>query len=170
MQVELKALQRKLGITFMLVTHDQEEALSMSDRLAVWNEGRIEQIGSPEQIYEHPATRFVAGFVGVSNIVPEGAARRLTGTEQAFSIRPEKIRFVAGGAVRPDDDCHASATVTDVRYHGASTRYQVALDEGGELTVMRQNARNAAAGGSARPGEKVTIAWNRDDMQRIAGP
>ena len=93
MQSELKALQRKVGITFVYVTHDQEEALGMSDRLAVFNLGRIEQIGTPEQIYERPATAFVAGFVGASNIVDAATAERLVGRRQAFSLRPERIRL-----------------------------------------------------------------------------
>jgi putative spermidine/putrescine transport system ATP-binding protein len=93
MQTELKALQRKVGITFVYVTHDQEEALGMSDHLAVFNHGRIEQVGTPEAIYEHPASAFVAGFVGAANIVDAATAERLTGRCQAFSLRPERIRI-----------------------------------------------------------------------------
>ena len=98
MQSELKALQRKVGITFVYVTHDQEEALGMSDRLAVFNHGRIEQIGTPEAIYEHPATAFVAGFVGASNIVDAASAERLIGRAQPFALRPERIRLGDGAA------------------------------------------------------------------------
>jgi putative spermidine/putrescine transport system ATP-binding protein len=93
MQIELKAIQQRVGITFVYVTHDQEEALTMSDRVAVFNHGRIEQVGSPAQIYEHPATPFVAGFVGVSNLVGGEMARAITGSPDTFSIRPEKIHL-----------------------------------------------------------------------------
>ena len=93
MQVELKAIQRQVGITFVFVTHDQEEALTMSDRVAVFNHGKIEQVGSPADIYEHPSTPFVAGFVGTSNLVEGEIARRITGSEARFSIRPEKIHL-----------------------------------------------------------------------------
>src|SRR5574338_449601 len=95
MQIELKALQRKLGITFIFVTHDQEEALTMSARIAVFNEGRIEQIGTPAEMYEHPATPFVAGFVGVSNLIGGELAKQITGSEERFSVRPEKIRLAS---------------------------------------------------------------------------
>ena len=98
MQVELKAIQRQVGITFIYVTHDQGEALSMSDRIAVFNKGRIEQIGSPAEIYEHPASAFVAGFVGVSNLVSGAGRAAIPGVPPAFSIRPEKIHIAAPGS------------------------------------------------------------------------
>jgi putative spermidine/putrescine transport system ATP-binding protein len=125
MQVFLKALQRDLGITFVYVTHDQEEALTMSDRVAVFNEGRIEQIGPPKDVYEHPATEFVAGFVGVSNVLARGG-RRIT-------IRPEKIVMSDNGG--PGE----AGVVQDVQYVGAVTRYVVALESGERLVVVRQN-------------------------------
>ena len=103
MQIELKNIQQQVGITFIYVTHDQEEALTMSDRLAVFNHGKIEQIGSPAEVYENPQTSFVAGFVGVSNIVSGAAAEQITGTAGAFSIRPEKIRMVAPETPTPPD-------------------------------------------------------------------
>jgi putative spermidine/putrescine transport system ATP-binding protein len=124
MQVFLKALQRDLGITFVYVTHDQEEALTMSDRLAVFNRGAIEQVGTPKEVYERPRTEFVAGFVGVSNIV-EQEGRRLT-------VRPEKIRLSVDGRGRP-------GTIADAVFVGMFTRYVVALDDGTRLTVVRQN-------------------------------
>jgi putative spermidine/putrescine transport system ATP-binding protein len=167
MQTELKALQRKVGITFVYVTHDQEEALGMSDRLAVFNHGRIEQIGTPEAIYEHPATAFVAGFVGASNIVDATTAERLTGRRQAFSLRPERIRILgrdprtAGGAV----DFTAEGTVAHVQYHGASTRIEVALTGGGALIAERPN--DAAIGSRPEPGARVRLGWAADAMQPL---
>ena len=160
MQSELKALQRKVGITFVYVTHDQEEALGMSDRLAVFNLGRIEQIGTPEQIYERPATAFVAGFVGASNIVDAATAERLVGRRQAFSLRPERIRL--GLDPRTGDgtaDHGVDGTVISVQYHGASTRIEVALDGRHVLMVDRPNdlrsqARPEPGSGCGCPGRR----------------
>ncbi len=166
MQIELKALQRRIGITFIYVTHDQGEALSMSDRLAVFNHGRIEQVGRPEALYEHPATAFVAGFVGVSNVLDADLAGRLAGQAQACAIRPERIRFVDRGEVPGDRLCTAEGEIGDVQYHGASTRYQVRLAGGGELIVIRQNARGGGNGGPA-PGASVRLAWDRADIQPL---
>ncbi len=157
MQVELKALQRQVGITFVYVTHDQGEALAMSDRLAVFNHGRIEQIGAPAAIYENPATAFVAGFVGVSNVCDGELARRLTGSTEAFSIRPEKIRIMDG--VVPEGWAQAAGVMQSVVYLGSATRYTVALDEGGQLSVLQQNADDAEAGPAA--GGRVRLAWQR---------
>ncbi|HEX6012484.1 MAG TPA: ABC transporter ATP-binding protein, partial [Geminicoccaceae bacterium] len=133
MQGELKALQRKVGITFVFVTHDQDEALGMADRVAVFNHGRVEQIGTPEEVYERPATRFVAGFVGSSNIVDATAARRLLGRDQAFSLRPERI------TINEPAELTVGGTVVEIQYHGASTRLDVALDSGPVLAVDRGN-------------------------------
>jgi putative spermidine/putrescine transport system ATP-binding protein len=159
MQTELKALQRKVGITFVYVTHDQEEALGMSDRLAVFNHGRIEQIGTPEAIYEHPATAFVAGFVGASNIVDARRAEQLTGLRQAFSLRPERIRIAPDGA-----DFAVEGTVTHVQYHGASTRIEVALPAGGALVAERPND---AAAPRPEPGATVRLGWAAEAMQPL---
>jgi len=167
MQVELKALQRQLGITFVFVTHDQGEALAMSDRLAVFNHGRIEQIGEPETVYEHPATPFVASFVGTSNLLEGEAAARLAGSPRPFSIRPEKIRFT--DALAGDGLVGAAGLVSDVQYHGASTRYQVRLDAGGELVVSRQNERTVTQNVRLRVGDRVRLAWDRADMQLMDG-
>ena len=120
-------LQHQVGITFIYVTHDQGEALTMSDRLAVFNKGRIEQIGSPAQVYEHPASAFVAGFVGVSNLVSGAAAAAIAGAPPAFSIRPEKIIIAAPGARRRREAVPSTARITSVLYLGASTRFHVAL-------------------------------------------
>jgi putative spermidine/putrescine transport system ATP-binding protein len=168
MQVELKAIQRRVGITFIYVTHDQGEALSMSDRLAVFNHGRIEQIGAPADIYEHPATEFVAGFVGVSNILAGEPARAISGSPQAFSIRPEKIRMLRHDTAVPAGCCAADGRIASVLYLGASTRYAVALDGGGELTVIDQN-RDEAGPDSARQDDAVRLVWQRAHARAI-GP
>src|SRR6185369_12719138 len=116
MQIELKAIQREVGITFIYVTHDQEEALTMSDRLAVFNRGKIEQVGDPADVYECPATRFVAGFVGTSNILSGDMAAKITGQDSAFSVRPEKIRLCPPDTSVPGDSFGAVGTVRDVIY------------------------------------------------------
>ena len=167
MQVELKAIQRQVGITFIYVTHDQGEALSMSDRIAVFNKGRIEQIGSPAEIYEHPASVFVAGFVGVSNLVSGPAAASIPGVPPAFSIRPEKIHIAAPGSAAPADACAVDGTISSVLYLGASTRFHVALAGGGELTVIDQNRESPAADGWRHQGNPVRLVWQRDHIQHI---
>ncbi|HEX8376043.1 MAG TPA: ABC transporter ATP-binding protein [Geminicoccaceae bacterium] len=161
MQVELKALQRRVGITFVLVTHDQDEALGMADRVAVFDRGRVEQVGSPEEVYEAPATAFVAGFVGAANILDAAAAERLAGSRQAVALRPERI---AVGAPPGPGDLAAEGTVEDARYHGASTRLDVLLDGGVRLVVDRANA-----GGVERPepGSRVSLSWPRAAMRPL---
>src|SRR5574342_887901 len=133
MQVELKNIQREVGITFIFVTHDQEEALTMSDRIAVFNEGRVEQVGTPAEIYEHPTTPFVAGFVGTSNLVSGEVARRITGSPNRFSVRPEKIHLTDVDQRVEGDMFVAIGLVRDVVYLGLFTRYLVELDGGGDL-------------------------------------
>ena len=161
MQGELKALQRQVGITFVFVTHDQDEALGMADRVAVFNLGRIEQVGTAEEVYEHPATAFVAGFVGRSNIVDASTAQRLFGCTGAFSLRPERISLDGTGEVA------AEGTVTALQYHGASTRLDVALDGGPVLVVDRTND-----GQKHRPaqGERVRLGWPAAAMQPLREP
>ncbi|HTT08416.1 MAG TPA: ABC transporter ATP-binding protein [Gammaproteobacteria bacterium] len=166
MRMELKALQRRIGITFIFVTHDQEEALSMSDRLAVFNNGRIEQLGTPLEVYEHPSTAFVAGFVGVSNLLTGEAAAALTGANAALSIRPEKIRLLSDGEITEKDQCVAVGRVNDVEYLGATTKYEVVLDQGGVLTVESQNLRRADRS-AITSGCRVRLAWHRADMQTL---
>jgi putative spermidine/putrescine transport system ATP-binding protein len=163
MQTELKALQRQVGITFVYVTHDQEEALGMSDRLAVFNLGRVEQIGTPEEIYERPATAFVAGFVGASNIVDADTALRLIGQRRAFSLRPERIRIGAA----PDGAQGVAGTVASVQYHGASTRIEVALDGAGTLIVDRPNDLRGEV--RPEPGARVQLSWPSAAMQLLEG-
>ena len=119
-----------MSLTFLYVTHDQEEALTMSDRLAVFNQGSIEQVGSPAEVYERPATAFVAGFIGVSNVLDGEVAARITGSPQAFTVRPEKIAFVDADAEVDGSHCTATGHVREVVYLGAITRYIVELDEG----------------------------------------
>ena len=148
MQVELKSIQQEVGITFVYVTHDQEEALTMSDRIAVFNQGRIEQVGSPEDVYERPLTEFVAGFVGVSNVL-EREGRR-------FTIRPEKIRMDS----QPEPGTHAErGRIRDVVYAGMVTRYAVELDEGGELVVVRQNLERTSPDVVRERGRHVQLSW-----------
>jgi putative spermidine/putrescine transport system ATP-binding protein len=159
MQIELKALQQQVGITFVFVTHDQEEALTMSDRLAVFNNGRIEQVGSPAAIYEHPATPFVAGFVGVSNLVDARLAAAITGRPETFTIRPEKIRLLAPEAAVPDGLCAAAGRIRDVVYLGMYTRYLVELDGGGDLTVVAQNLDSTSMEALEARGRQVRLVW-----------
>jgi len=167
MQVELKALQRQVGITFVYVTHDQGEALSMSDRVAVFNLGRIEQIDTPAAIYEHPATAFVAGFVGVSNLCEGEVAKRLSGSAEPFAIRPEKIRIAREDAPTPDGWVYAGGRVESIVYLGAATRYTVELDGGGSLTVLHQNADDRDHGPAS--GARVRLAWQARHQQRLDG-
>ena len=154
MQTFLKALQRDLGITFVYVTHDQEEALTMSDRLAVFNEGRIEQIGSPAAVYEHPQTEFVAGFVGVSNVLVREGRR--------FTIRPEKIRMIDDGAGEGE-----SGTVREVVYLGMVTRFVVDLDGGGQLVVVRQNLETSSEEALSEQGKRVRLSWRPEHTYEI---
>jgi putative spermidine/putrescine transport system ATP-binding protein len=161
MQVELKALQRRVGITFVYVTHDQGEALSMADRLAVFNRGRIEQLGTPAEVYDAPATAFVAGFVGVSNLLEGEAARRLVGEARPISVRPERIRLMDPGAGAPEGWCAARGTVASALFLGASTRYAVDLDGGGQLAVVEQNASGPGRAAEAQ-GRPVLLAWPRE--------
>lgn len=169
MQIELKAIQQKVGITFVYVTHDQEEALTMSDRLAVFNHGRIEQVGTPAEIYERPATAFVAGFVGVSNLVSGAAALAITGRPETFAIRPEKIHLVPAGAPTPPGMCVADGRVEEVIYLGMYTRYVVSLNQGGELTVVEQNLRTTSMDVLAVRGQAVRLYWDPQHNRFIGG-
>jgi putative spermidine/putrescine transport system ATP-binding protein len=161
MQIELKEIQERVGLTFVYVTHDQEEALTMSDRLAVFNHGRIEQVGTPAEVYERPATGFVAGFVGVSNVLEGDAARAVTGDPHAFTIRPEKISMVDVGTPVEDGHCSASGHVREVVYLGAVTRYIVQLDVGSELVVMQQNLKTSSMEALQVRGNSVLLVWDR---------
>jgi putative spermidine/putrescine transport system ATP-binding protein len=167
MQVELKAIQEKVGITFIYVTHDQEEALTMSDRVAVFNQGRIEQAGTPAQIYEHPTTAFVAGFVGISNLVHDPLAQALSGSLGTFSIRPEKIRLGEPEERVGAEMCAAEGTIHHVSYLGVHTRYLVDLAGGGQLTVVEQNLHTTSMDALAATGRRVKLIWRRDHNRRI---
>ena len=161
MQVELKTIQHEVGITFIFVTHDQEEALSMSDRIAVFNNGQIEQIGTPSELYERPRTPFVAAFVGTSNILEGPAAAAITGTPHLFAVRPEKIRLVEPDTPVPTFMLHAAGTIRDVVYLGLSTRYTVALDGGGEMYVIEQNLETTGRDANKAVGRRVQLIWPR---------
>jgi putative spermidine/putrescine transport system ATP-binding protein len=167
MQLELKAIQRDVSITFVYVTHDQEEALTMSDRLAVFNRGRVEQVGSPAEMYERPATAFVAGFVGTSNLLRGDAARALAGDDGLFTVRPEKIRMADPGAAVADDEVGADGTIRNVVYLGPDTRYIVALDAGSELVVTEQNLHTSSMEVLAAQGRPVRLVWKRQHMLRV---
>ncbi len=168
MQIELKSIQRDVGLTFIYVTHDQEEALNMSDRLAVFNHGRIEQIGLPQEVYETPRTAFVAGFVGVSNVVPPSLAEALTGRAEAFTVRPEKISLHVTGAPPADaNTCDVSGTVVDVIYLGMFTRYAVEVAHGTTLEVVRQNL-DAAHRERGLLGAPVHLQWARESCRYLS--
>jgi len=169
MQIELKAIQKQVGITFIYVTHDQEEALTMSDRLAVFNEGRIEQVGTPADVYERPTTPFVAGFVGTSNLLRGDAARAVIGSDGTFTVRPEKIRLADPGALVADDELSAMGEIRDVIYLGSDTRYIVALEAGGELVVTQQNLETSSMEVLAARGRAVRLVWKRRHVLALAG-
>jgi putative spermidine/putrescine transport system ATP-binding protein len=168
MQIELKAIQKQVGITFIYVTHDQEEALTMSDRLAVFNKGRIEQLGSPAEVYERPATRFVAGFVGTSNLLRGEIAERIIGTSGTFTIRPEKIRLAEPEAAIGQDETSATGVVRSVVYLGPDTRYVVTLDAGTDLVVTQQNLTTSSTEALAMEGKAVRLVWERQHQLPIA--
>ena len=184
MQVELKRIQSEIGITFVFVTHDQEEAMTMSDRIAVMRHGRIEQLGRPEELYERPRTEFVAGFLGVSNLLDgEVSGRsgdmldiRLTdgtvlrapveaangATHVRVGVRPEKLRVLpsAAGASSPDSDVNAlTGSVLDASYIGVSTQYIVRTADGHQLTVYAQNLETSGASEVLSDGQHVTVTW-----------
>jgi putative spermidine/putrescine transport system ATP-binding protein len=158
MQLELKTIQRELSerITFLYVTHDQDEALTMSDRVAVFRDGRLEQVGTPGEIYERPANEFVAGFVGTSNLIERDGRR--------YTVRPEKIRLLH------DDEQYeyvVTGVVREVAYLGAITRYQVELNDGEPLVVVRQNLDTSAEQALAARGERVRVGWRREDLSEL---
>jgi putative spermidine/putrescine transport system ATP-binding protein len=167
MQIELKEIQESVGLTFIYVTHDQEEALTMSDRLAVFNHGRVEQVGTPAEVYERPATGFVAGFVGVSNVLEGSAARQIAGDDQAFTIRPEKIALREPDTRPGPGECSASGHVREVVYLGAITRYIVQLDVGGELVVMQQNLTTSSMEALQVRGKAVRLVWERKNNRPV---
>ena len=160
MQIELKAIQGDVGITFVYVTHDQDEALTMSDRIAVFNQGRIEQVSPPVELYERPETEFVAGFVGVSNLLERDGSR--------FTIRPEKIQLLDASAA-PNGLRTERGRIAEVAYAGMVTRYTVALDGGGELQLVRQNVEGASAGAPSEQGREVLVGWRPEHTVAVRG-
>ncbi len=190
MQVELKRIQQEVGITFIYVTHDQEEAMTMSDRIAVMNRGRYEQLGDPESLYERPTTRFVAGFLGVSNLI----AARVDGTADAYAVcrladdtvvrvprallegmerieigvRPEKIRLREPAEVVPEGHNELAGVVRDASYLGVSTSYIVEARGGARLTVYEQNVERATKAELWRPGDEVRMTWSPDHTFVVA--
>ena len=168
MQVELKEIQQRVGLTFIYVTHDQEEALTMSDRLAVFSHGRVEQVGTPAEVYERPATAFVAGFVGVSNVLEGEAANAVMASPRAVTIRPEKIQMRLDPSGTADSGhVSVSGTVQKVVYLGAVTRYEVALETGGSLVVMQQNLRTSSMEALQVRGRKVQLVWERQHARPV---
>ncbi len=160
MQVELKTIQSEVGITFVYVTHDQDEALTMSDRIAVFNDGRIEQVSAPRELYERPRNEFVAGFVGVSNVI-ERDGRRLT-------IRPEKVQLLEPGASA--NGLHSErGKVTEIAYAGMVTRYTVALEAGGSLQLVRQNLEGTSGEGAPERGNEVLVGWRPEHAAAVQG-
>jgi spermidine/putrescine transport system ATP-binding protein len=184
MQIELKRIQQEVGITFIYVTHDQEEAMTMSDRIAVMNRGKYEQLGDPETLYERPATEYVAGFLGVSNLLPatlgerdggyvvarlaDGAAVRVPAavvdgkSSIKIGVRPEKIRLHADAASIPDRMNRLQGRVIDASYLGASTSYLIEAGAGERITVFEQNVERTSHGSLHRPGEDVHLSWSPD--------
>jgi putative spermidine/putrescine transport system ATP-binding protein len=159
MQIELKSIQREVGITFVYVTHDQEEALTMSDRLAVFNQGRIEQIGPPAEVYEHPQSEFIAGFVGVSNVIERDGRR--------YTVRPEKITLLMNGEATEAGAHVEQGQVRDVQYVGPVTRYHVTLDRGGELQVLAQNLDEGSSEVLEAKGRRVSLEWRPEQESEI---
>jgi putative spermidine/putrescine transport system ATP-binding protein len=149
LQIELKQIQQELGMTFIYVTHDQEEALTMSDRIAVFNEGKVEQVGTPAEMYEHPRTEFVAGFIGTSNVLARNG--------KPFTVRPEKIRVLSADAGEGE-----AGVVRAAIYLGAVTRYIVELERGGELVALQQNLEVSSSDVHAMEGKRVRLAWRPD--------
>ena len=162
MQIELKAIQQQVGITFIYVTHDQEEALTMSDRIAVFNHGKIEQVGSPAEIYERPMTAFVAGFVGTSNLISGATAQKLVGSPNSFAVRPEKIHLSPLDTPTSDGACSVVGVVRDVIYLGINTRYLVELDDGTDLTVVQQNLEATSMSVLSAKGQRVKLIWAKE--------
>jgi putative spermidine/putrescine transport system ATP-binding protein len=159
MQMELKSIQSEVAITFVYVTHDQDEALTMSDRIAVFEAGQVEQVGTPAEVYERPGTAFVAGFVGASNVLERDGRR--------FTIRPEKIHLLAPGEEGAGLQTE-SGQIRDSSYAGSFTRYAVALDSGGELLVVRQNLETSSAEAHEERGRKVTVGWRPEHAVAVS--
>jgi putative spermidine/putrescine transport system ATP-binding protein len=166
MQIELKAIQRDVGITFVFVTHDQDEALTLCDRLAVMRDGRLEQIGAAAEVYESPATQFVAQFVGTSNLISGTAATTLFGSSATAAIRPEKVRIVNGEQAADPAEMTVRGTVREVVYAGPETRVLVDTSADVSLTALQLNVRTGG-GVPYQRGQQVTLAWHRESVRVI---
>ena len=167
MQVELKQIQRDVGITFVFVTHDQDEALTMSDRIAVFNSGNIAQLGTPAEVYERPATPFVAGFVGTSNLLVGDTAVAVVSKPGTWSVRPEKIRVIGADDAVGDGQHAARGTVREVIYVGMSTRFVVDLAVGGSLSAVQQNTETLVDLSHLR-GQDVQLVWNAEHEYQVS--
>ncbi len=166
MQLELKTLQREVGITFIYVTHDQEEALTMSDRLAVFNHGLVEQVGTPSEVYENPRNAFVAGFVGTSNVMSGPLAQRIMGSPSPFTVRPEKISIEEPASPVPDGRAAVNGTVAEAVYLGMYTRYRV--DVGGAIVeVAAQNTAADHSDAQRQVGRSVRLTWTKDSCRPL---
>jgi putative spermidine/putrescine transport system ATP-binding protein len=167
MQVELKQLQRDLGITFVFVTHDQEEALTLSDRIAVFDAGRIQQLGTPREIYENPASAYVAGFVGTTNLLGPDVSERLLGESGQHAVRPERLRIVSSAAPPPrPDEVSVDAVVVETIYLGSGNRVHLRTDDGTELVALDQSSSM----GDEHRGDSVTVRFSRADVVVLATP
>jgi putative spermidine/putrescine transport system ATP-binding protein len=165
MQIELKELQREVGITFIFVTHDQEEALTMSDRIAVFDKGRIQQLDKPSAIYERPTNEFVAGFVGISNLISGAAAQAILGKSGTFTVRPEKIHIG-----KPQSNMRsAEGLIKEVEYLGPSTRFLVQLDAGVTLMALRQNSAESSLDVEALRNSRTTLSWEHSNEYQVQG-
>jgi putative spermidine/putrescine transport system ATP-binding protein len=167
MQLELKTLQRDVGITFIYVTHDQEEALTMSDRLAVFNHGKVEQVGTPSEVYESPRNAFVAGFVGTSNVVTGVLAEQLMGSARPFTVRPEKIAIREPGSPIEEGSCGIDGIVTEAIYLGMYTRFRVEIDDSVVLEVASQNAAVDRAEAAEQVGRRVGLRWKKTSCRPL---
>jgi putative spermidine/putrescine transport system ATP-binding protein len=165
MQIELKQLQREVGITFVFVTHDQEEALTMSDRIAVFDQGQIQQIDKPDGIYERPKNKFVADFVGISNLITADVAKTILGKSGSYTVRPEKISLgspISGGTT-------TTGVIKEVEYLGPATRFLVELDAGITLVALRQNTTESSLDVQALRNSKTTLSWEKSSEYEIPG-
>jgi len=169
MQIELKSLQKKLGITFVYVTHDQGEALSMADRVAVFNKGRIEQLAAPRELYLQPATAFVARFVGSANVADGSLAQKLSGEPKPFAVRAENISVQGEGAASPADCVSAPGAVVAVQFHGAASRWQVKLDAGEVWSALVPEEETRRLNGLA-VGARVKLSWPRNAAVTLSAP
>ena len=167
MQLELKELQRSSGIAFVFVTHDQDEAMTMSDRIAVFNAGRVEQIGTPAEVYQQPATVFVADFVGTSNLFSGDAADAVLGEDGAYSVRPEHLRLLAEDAAAEAGEVRAAGRVAEIVYAGPLTRVLIDLDAGPRVQAVTAGADAGLRTGHDR-GARVAVAFRREHAVKLS--